>query len=1450
MLKQELISYDFKLQKLGGDIASALSRKNRGKGGFKFIFNVKYYGDFKYSSECSADTDAQGRRIPTVSDGIALQKHAVDVERRDLFNEIDSLSISSLSGFNHVDIVAAEDCLIAEENAKIEADNKAYQRKCADSDILAQKNAEEKKRKRADEAAKAAAALSTVHSDASSELSDNPKKATKVSHKNKNARGNRLDQVEDEEEEADGDEEEEGHFVTDGGFTLAKYTGGENDADNLRRAGRHKPTVTGDLDLFRDAGYEDLDDSIVQSLRHGDAQTLKNYVLKLGHVDVEALIKGSRKSRVSSNKDDEWSESPKIKTKEKSQLDDLDLDKCEGASKGKYYLESNDIDIAPSSDDEDVALRGARGARGTKKPRKGQDVRRAAVAKKLSSSKAKAKFRGGDSNSDSDYNSLLRSSSDSDAPKKKRSAVPKGEDGDEKQRKPREIVALTEQQVTQYGNLNLVPCHLTAAQLMSSDRFEVDGKMMSEDEIKTLIIKDANLISKDIDAKFLTFIREHIMVEVFKDVYFLSNVIEFYRMKRHLHNTQPGDHIICVWQTVLSQVATDLLNELVASNKKILEEMEKNLLDLKESRKQKRRQSSQFISSEKEREQMLLDLHDLQEYREQMKKSKKALEEIEKVMKRRINSFAHSTGAKIACIWAKLNNMQHLLSGNMSRFQKKFLLDPSMPFFSVLSDDLSRKWGHLATSPNGLFSGINLSGSNRCDAAILVDEQGDGSSRTLSAWQSPSSPSILSTELSHLRPSHQETTLDLSSVQFQNANQNSSDFCATMDTNDDQCSEDHSSPPTITEQSSVSHIESVSHEFASPANGGNASVDRGNTAMIPSRPPKAAYTSALLSGSQSSFSPQSTASSPPNRVDDFVASSRNSNSTFRTPAATVTATTSRYERSSMGGSSYLSSISSCSSSNAGRSSAAVSNAAVLFDELKHMSQDSRSVESMKRFIEVMNEKPPNSKMPATKADEEKILEKAKAKKEKTSDTSKSATINSVTTTSVAKDNEKDINLSSDDEMMVAQGDAAVRVQTDSYSYFQKLFVFICSKHVEVKDSVMNLQFFGHRLVKTLKNSVLLRFLSLLLRNREKSNEHLTVYLLHDKLLCSEFKVVFGIAYKSFDYWNILGDGYCVLRSMFALFCNERLGYKLSAAELRAADAMLFKTSKSRREFYEFLSSTRDSIGAHCDDQSTKTADKKKLRTVMTLFAAYPQLKQIPGAYWACLDWAAYAPFNCTAFSTNYSDCVTGYAQLHCSSTVRRDLSSNTIGLVPYSLDDVHRILTEPVSPNFCVLEGQHAFVVTNPGKEEAIESFRSLVGLFMSSCVQNIEKLDAYSVSDFNSIDPILVKMTEDNSYTFDAPELLIMNEILKCLEESVAEGGVEPVVICLDAGVVPGITRDVFISSRENGEVIDLCDSDTGDVDRTHVRAERAKLERSKREMADIKFQVFAAFFRTYIFF
>jgi hypothetical protein len=390
---------------------------------------------------------------------------------------------------------------------------------------------------------------------------------------------------------------------------------------------------------------------------------------------------------------------------------------------------------------------------------------------------------------------------------------------------------------------------------------------------------------------------------------------------------------------------------------------------------------------------------------------------------------------------------------------------------------------------------------------------------------------------------------------------------------------------------------------------------------------------------------------------------------------------------------------------------------------------------------------------------------------------------------------------------------------------------------------MNMQFFGQRMLRTLDNSVVLKFLLFLLRNKNVPIEHLVVYLMDEKILFSQLKCSFGIAYKAEDYFNILGDGYCVLRSMYAMFCNQNNSYRSKVADMKAADKALFKSMKSRREFFSFLNLVRESIGTHYSDEVSKTSDKKKLKTLMTLFATFPQLKQVPGAYWACLDWVAYAEFNCTAFSTNYPDCVTGYAQLHCSSAIRRDISSATIGLAPYSLDEVYRVLSEPVTPSFCVLEGQHAFIVQSPAKEDAIKSFKSVLGMFLGSCQDKVAILCEHFASEIPIIETILEKMIADNFYALNESEAKLMSAIVKNIvgaTEPPAFASQDHVILCSDKSVASIITIEEFEGVRDtSSEVVDLCDSDTGDVDRVKVRATKARTARHEQELLELKFKV-----------
>jgi hypothetical protein len=1550
VMDKKLNAWRVKLQDFGDDIASVLNRKNRGRGGYKFVFNVKHYGGFKFSSECAAETDAHGNKIPKISDGMALVRTALDIRKRDLYEELQSLLISPLNEFPHSDKVAAVDFAVVEEEKRLQAAQLAYQRKCADKEILAKKNADEKKRKRALEvkaALDAAAAATVAATDSSSDSSVGLEKTVMrkgpvgrkhlqavLKQKKKTAVSSSSSSPESDVDDCS--------IESDGGFALDDYKGGENDAASLRRAGFHKPVETGDLDASENGGYNDGDAKIVQLLRSSDVTTMRNYILRGGQVTAEELSKSnsrasSRVHRSLDDRDGEWDDS--VAPVRPSQLDGLTFNECEGINKGhgKSYLESNDIDREPSSE-EDSDNSGVRAVPDRSNAKRGQGTKRRIAAKSKKKKKhTKPVSRGDDSDSSEDLAAILRTSSDSDVPKRKRKVTKSRSDtgvssatidgGEDKPRRTREMVGLTEQHVTQYSNLSLLPFQMTPAQRQSSrqEQFEVDGKMMSEDEIKSLILNDVDLVSKNLDCKFISFLRQHIMVDVFKDVHFMSNVIQFYRMKRFLHKTLDGDHIICTWQIVLKEVASDLINELVTSNQKIMEQMDKNLLDLKEIRRQQRHDNSLVIGSDEEKKMFDEDFNDLQEYKQQMKLSRKALEEIEKVMKRRINAFAHTTGAKIICIWAKLNGFQHLLRGQMSRFEKKFLMDSSTPFYSVLSDDLSRRWGNVVTSPTGLFSGIDLAGRNDTSLVNQSSEIVEGRvfemdteeteascveaevqlRNSYSLERSTSTPSTRVLEDRHRTGRNHSSQIVSSGTENMTFSgppsssrvvvvprlkaafpQNTFDDGTAgrhsdgdaprvrfFPLNEGSPSRESQSSDLLTTEEETSRQEDLGlsdndvvggldSTFSSPVSAfafdGCARISISEQGNDPVRPCKEnMYTSALLSGSP--VGGDSPPGSPPDgQTEHIVSNNRNSNCiTPSVPTIKLSSLSSRFNGSAVvGGSttSYLSSVSSGTSSSSVGSPTELctSNAAVLFDDLKRMSQDVHSVDGMKRFIQVMNAKPPTVIMPGTKAEEDKILNKAKAKKKKEEAklaaaaevAKKAAALVTAAAGSSVLAAADDINFSSHDEDEGGRFSAAVRQKTDSYVLIQKIFTFICQKRVEVRDDLMNMQFFGQRMVRTLDNVVVLKFLLFLFRNKDVPIAHLVVYLMDERSLFTQLKCSFGIAYTAQDYENILGDGYCVLRSMFAMLCNQNNGYMSSAADMKAADRSLFKSMKTRREFFSFLNGVRESIGVHCSDELAKASDKKKLKTLMTIFATFPQLRQVPGAYWACLDWVAYAEFNCTAFSTNYSDCVTGYAQLHCSSAIRRDMSSSIIGLVPYSLDEIYKMLSEPVTPNFCVLEGQHAFVMQSPAKEDAIKSFKSVLGMFLGSCLQKVEVLCERFTVESSDIESILEKMIADNAYSLNESEAKEMSAVVQHIESVITPQNIttappDRLILCSDESVAAVITVEEFSKVRDTSGVIDLCDSDTGDVDGVKARASRAKTSRGEHELLQLKFKV-----------
>lgn len=1355
--------------------------------------------------------------------------------------------IVPLAAFPHTDIVNAEMALEEEEETIRMAESRAYQRKCAENVILAQKKADDKKRLAIEKAAETSAASSMLKVSSAQEVLSR-REFSKSQTKSRGCDSSSSDSSND------GDDREEGSESDDNGFTLAGYKGDVNDVEHS--SGR-KLVATANYDLNGDH-YGDLDSQVVENLKNGGVQAMRDFILRGGNVAPGDILTRPRVSTLS-DKDDVWSDTEQRKPsngKRRSQLEGLTFDECEGAagnSKNLFVRNSTDTSPSSASDSEYDS--------------------RAATAKKAVAPKTKRKKRAPKSTRPSRDSSLISSSSepgdssDSDSAKKKKkkqrvvkakdagvtsfaevaaSDLVDGDDDDDKPVRKRELVSLTEQTVQQYANVNRMPFQMTVAQCQSSksdgELFEVDGELMSDDQLKTLIFDDVETITKNVDTKFLSFVRQHIMVDVFKDVYFLTNVISYFRSKRFLHHTADSDYIICEWQEILSGVAADLIRELEESNEQILKTMDANLRNMREIRKEKREASQREILSTQIADQIELDLKDLEDYKTQMKLTKKSLEDIAKVAKRRINSFAHSTGAKMVCIWARLNGFRHLLTETMSKFEKKFLLDPSMPFYSVLSDDLSRKWGAVATSPSRLFPGIDLAGRNNSEmisSSSMSTTSSNGRNARFSG-RSTGARDIATQDIDVGLADNETDRFDEESTLPQQLS------CGSM------------SPPRVHFQRDESaHSIPRGDEFDNLETTSSTQHQSGLlTGVVPTRPStNSGYTSALF---REEHSPVSN-SSPGD--DGKRLSSSDSGRPYISPASqdripggrtgvALSVSRKKDDRPSI---SYLSSTASSFPRQDAGNSICDSNAAVLFDALKNMTNDRRDMEGMFRFIEVMNVKSPSVAMPATKSDTEAILAKGRAKKAKVGaakDEAKKAAAG--VTTTVSPDSTTHLPAAVDTEWMWGNSSSASNnssvdrfaQRTESYSLFQKLFVFLCGKRVEAKDRNLNLQIFGERLVRTLKNSVLLRFLLLLLRNKKDAPNVLAVYLVHTKDIFTEFKCYFGVAYSDFDYFNILGDGYCVLRCMFALFCNEKLGFKLSAADMKHADKHLFATTKSRREFYSFLTSTRESIGTNCNDEVIKTADKNKLKTLMTLFAAFPQLKQVPGAYWACLDWVAYAPFNCTSFSTNYFDCVPGYAQMHCSSNIRKDAPSAEIGIVPFTLDEVYRVLTVPVAPNYCVLEGQHAFVIKGPSKEDGIESFMNVLGLFLGECLKNLAIVEDKFSADFAVVETVIVKMIEDNSYVFDDVELNLMTSICQYVDAVGANRPRHVVVSPADFVEAPNsIVEDrgrVDVIRAEDGGVVDLCDSDTGDVDRIKSRAAKAlAAARGDQELTVLKFKV-----------
>jgi hypothetical protein len=191
----------------------------------------------------------------------------------------------------------------------------------------------------------------------------------------------------------------------------------------------------------------------------------------------------------------------------------------------------------------------------------------------------------------------------------------------------------------------------------------------------------------------------------------------------------------------------------------------------------------------------------------------------------------------------------------------------------------------------------------------------------------------------------------------------------------------------------------------------------------------------------------------------------------------------------------------------------------------------------------------------------------------------------------------------------------------------------------------------------------------------------------------------------------------------------------------------------------------------------------------------------------------------------------------------------SVSVLPYSVDDIHRILDKPAAPNFIILEGQHAFAVVRPSKEVEIRSFKSVLGMFLGVCLKSLADIEARHVDDFPLIEGIIDKMILDNAYSLSEAEAKLMTAIVRSID-ALINGDVvslDDVVICT-GDCVPPVSVEAFCESRvgEEGVVIDLCDSDTGDLDRTKHRAAKRMVAQQEQEIAELKLKVFSTHFNT----
>lgn len=321
-----------------------------------------------------------------------------------------------------------------------------------------------------------------------------------------------------------------------------------------------------------------------------------------------------------------------------SELHMMDLDSvsnCRSDSQRPKYLHTNEIDRSNGGDDDIYPSSVWQGRNKTKKgkPAPGS-VGAKMVVVKHSAKPVKSRGTVDQRKNQSTPSKRTRESSGGEVPHKKRAA----------------LSHLDEETIESYF-------HLPAITTVSKVRTSEDSAI-----IEDIISEASSVKNSPLDDNLATFLRTHMMVDVFRAMTFESVIIQYCQDKRQEAGVKDADEFDLNWILIVGQVAKNLEADITAAQSKLESFMILNEKTI-EDEKLMVLQSSENLLSEQ----------DVAEYRTQVQivldaalttvnANKKSFKILSNVALLKLRRLVSSVVNKICAIWAKINDCSHLFT--------------------------------------------------------------------------------------------------------------------------------------------------------------------------------------------------------------------------------------------------------------------------------------------------------------------------------------------------------------------------------------------------------------------------------------------------------------------------------------------------------------------------------------------------------------------------------------------------------------------------------------------------------------------------------------------------------------------------------------------------------------------------------------------------------------------